>query len=230
MWKHLLVAVLGLVGAGANAADDAATAVEQRWVDAGRPVLAYARRLKLPLDVIVQPEASSGQAPLAMAYIDGRCKLVLTMRGNPQAEAALEGVAPALVPAIIEVMIAHEIGHCWRYARGAWHTLPAGFVDAPNTRADDERELVVKRRDMRQTRREEGFADLVALAWAQAQYPEHYARIHAWFEQVRNDGPGEHHDTRAWLRLVRNPAAFGDAATPFDQVRALWREGLLDED
>ena len=228
MWKHVLIAILGFASAHAGA-DDGLTPIEQRWIDAGRPVVSYAKRQKLPLDIVVQPEASTGQAPLAMAFVDGRCKLVLTMRGNPQAEAALEGVEPELVPAIIEAMTAHEIGHCWRYAGGAWHTLPAGFVDVAN-QPDDDRELIVKRRDMRQTRREEGFADLVGLAWTQAQHPQHYARIYAWFEQVRDDRPGEHHDTRAWLRLVRDPSAFAAAATPFDQVRGLWRKGLLDED
>lgn len=228
MWKHVLIAILGFASAHAGAGDGL-TDLETRWIAAGRPVVSYARQLKLPLDIVVQPDPSTGQAPLALAFVDGRCKLVLTMRGNPQVEAALEGVAPELVPPIIEAMTAHEIGHCWRYAGGAWHTLPAGFVDVAQS-ADDDRELIVKQRDMRQTRREEGFADLVGLAWVQAQHPQHYARIHAWFEQVRDDRPGEHHDTRAWLRLVRDPSTLASGATPFDQVRGLWREGLLDED
>jgi len=229
MWKHVLIGILGLVSAQSRA-DDALTATEARWIDAGRPVVSYAKRQKLPLDIVVQPDERPGEAPLAMAFVDGRCTLALTMRGNPHAEAALNGVDPALLPVLIEAMTAHEIGHCWRYVGGAWHTLPAGFVDAATEAPDDDRELVVKRRDMRQARREEGFADLVGLAWTWAQYPQHYARVQAWFEQVRDDRPGEHHDTRAWIRLVRDPQAFSAGATPFEQVRGLWRQGLLDED
>jgi len=109
---------------------------------------------------------------------------------------------------------------------GAWRTLPAGFVDTTGSRADDDE----ARRDMREARREEGFADLVGLAWIHAQYPQHYATVQAWFEQFRDDRPGEHHDTRAWLRLVRDGGAFPPAATPFDQVRGLWRQGLFSQD
>ena len=229
MWKHVLLLVLAVATTPSGAATGL-TDVESRWISAGRPVVSYARQQKLPLDVIVQPEAQPGVAPLALAFVEGRCKLVLTMRGRPDAEAMLQGVPNELVPVLIEAMTAHEIGHCWRYVRGAWHTLPAGFIDA-GERDDDERELIVKRRDMRQTRREEGFADLVGLAWTFAQHPQHYEQVHAWFEKVRHDEhPGEHHDTRAWIRLVRDPQALPAAATPFDQVRALWRQGLLSED
>jgi hypothetical protein len=222
MWAGVaLVMVATQAGAGGGLTD-----TEQRWIDAGRPVVSYAKRQGLPLDIIVQPDEKPGDAPLAMAYVDGRCKLVLTLRGRPAAETEPQGIAPGLHPVVIEAMTAHEIGHCWRYVHGAWHTLPAGFVDAANGRADDDAAL----RDMRDARREEGFADLVGLAWVHAQYPQHYAAVQAWFEKVRDDGPGEHHDTRAWLHLVRDAAAFPSAATPFDQVRGLWQQGLLSGD
>ena len=86
-------------------------------------------------------------------------------------------------------------------------------------------------RDMWQTRREEGFADLVGLAWTLKQRPEHYAAVHAWYTRLRavqtlDTGP---HDTRVWLRLaadtLRFPAA---AASIFEQVHGLWVAGLLD--
>jgi hypothetical protein len=212
--------------AEAALADDGLLDIEKRWIAAGRPAVSYAKRQQLPVDIIVQPDVRPGDAPLAMGFVDGRCKLVLTLRGNDQAEAPLAGVAEALRPVIIEAMTAHEIGHCWRYVRGAWHTLPSGFVDSANDRPGDD----AAQRSMREARREEGFADLVGLAWTLAQYPQHYARVQAWFEQVRDDRRGEHHDTRAWLHLVRDRAAFPVAATPFEQVRALWRQGLLSAD
>jgi hypothetical protein len=213
-----------LVPAFARAAD--LTDLEMRWLKAGWPVVTYAKEQQLPLDIVVQPQAKAGDAPLAMAYVDGRCKLVLTLRSRSLAETEPQGVPSALQPVLIEAMTAHEIGHCWRYVHGAWHTLPAGFVDSAGSRPDDDE----ARRDMREARREEGFADLVGLAWTHAQYPQHYAAVQAWFEQFRDDRPGEHHDTRAWLRLVRDGAAFPPAATPFDQVRGLWRQGLFSPD
>ena len=222
----MLIGLCGVVAAAQTLAADGLTAIEQRWLAAGRPVVSYAKRLNLPLDVIVQPDVLPDEAPLAIAYIDGRCKLVLTLRGRSAAETDPQGIPAALQPVLIEAMTAHEIGHCWRYVHGAWHTLPAGFADVAVAHADDD----AARRDMREARREEGFADLVGLAWTQAQYPQHYPAVQAWFERFRDDRPGEHHDTRAWLRLVRDGAAFPPAATPFDQVRGLWRQGLLSED
>jgi hypothetical protein len=67
---------------------------------------------------------------------------------------------------MIETMVAHEIGHCWRYVQGAWHSLPAGFEQAASAP-----ELALQ-----ETRREEGYADLVALAWTAQRQPQRYGR------------------------------------------------------
>ena len=204
------------------------TELETRWLKAGWPVVAYAKEQRLPIDIVVQPQAKPGDAPLAMGYVDGRCKLVLAMRGNPEAEATLARIdAPMLAP-VVEAMVAHEVGHCWRYVNGAWHTVPAGFVESAEAPPSNDPELTRLQRDMRETRREEGYADLVGMAWTRAHHPALYARVHAWFAQVRDDQPvpGAHHDTRAWLRLARDPSALGSAGTPFEQARALWQAGL----
>lgn len=211
------------------------TDVETRWLSAGAPVLAYARQLQLPIDIIVQPQAKSGDVPLAMGFADGRCKLVLSMRGNPEAEDIL-----ALVPAdqrrlMIEAMTAHEVGHCWRYARGAWHMPPAGFVEQGAEHGvgqDSDPELRKMTRELRETRREEGFSDLVALAWIQRSHPARYAQVHGWMRQVRDSQPASHssHDTRAWLGLAVDGAVFGAAGTPFEQAGALWGKGALEAD
>jgi hypothetical protein len=230
MWKSILMGACCLVAAHAWSRPDL-TETEMKWLKAGAPVLAYAREQKLPVDIVVQPQVAAGEAPLAMGYVDGRCKLVLSMRGNKDAEAALVDVAPALVPVLIEAMVAHELGHCWRYAQGAWHTLPAGFV---NNAADDkhDQEIADKHREMRDTRREEGLADLIGLAWTLKRHPELYSQAHAWLERVRADQPvpGSHHDTRVWVRLAKDPAVFPPAATPFEQSRVVWQRGLLRDD
>jgi hypothetical protein len=206
----------------------ALTDTETRWLHAATPVLAYAEQAKLPVDVVVQPQNAPGKAPLAMAFVEGRCKLVLSMRGNPQAEAALAGVAAPLQPLVIEAIAAHELAHCWRHLQGAWHALPAGFSEEGDEPADAQQARAL--REMRETRREEGFADLVGLAWTLRHHPAQYADVQAWLEKTRSDEPAyTHHDTRAWVRLARQPSALPNAVSPFEQVRTLWEEGLLAE-
>lgn len=230
MWKAFSLALItGLCGSAW--ADARLTPMENRWLAAAAPVLSYARQQKLPLDIVVQPTDQPGRAPLAMGFVGGRCKLVLSMRGNPAADHSLDGLSPELIEPVIEAVTAHELGHCWRYVQGAWHTVPAGFVDASGARPAEDADLAEARRHMHETRREEGFADLVGLAWALNRHPEHYARVHAWFHQVRDEPlAGSHHDTRAWVRLVRDPSAFAVGATPFEQVMSLWQRGLANAD
>lgn len=226
----LVLALAAAAAAPARAAD--LTATEMRWLKAGWPAITYAKAQRLPLDIVVQPASKPGDAPLAMGFVDERCKLVLAMRGNPEAEATLARIEPDLLDAVVEAMVAHELGHCWRYVHGAWHTLPAGFVDLSEGAPQPDPEFARLRHDMRETRREEGFADLVGLAWTQSHHPGQYARVHAWLSSVRDDQPvpGAHHDTRAWLRLARDPAAFDPGDDPFERVRSLWQRGLLAED
>jgi hypothetical protein len=230
MLKHTFIAILtlasGLAQAGAQL-----TELETRWLKAAAPVLAYSKQQNLPVDIIVQPQARPGDVPLAMGFENGRCKLVLSMRGNPTAETILDKVPDADRNLMIEAMTAHEIGHCWRYAQGVWHALPAGFVEEGEEQADD-KELLVQAKAMRENRREEGFADLVALAWVQRNHPGRYARVYAWLEAVRNDAPVARsgHDTRAWVRLAKDSSVFEKTATPFEDVRQAWRTGLLSDD
>jgi hypothetical protein len=153
-----------------------------------------------------------------MGYDGGRCKLVFTFRDNPEAEALLKGVAAAQVNAVIQAVVAHEVGHCWRHTRGTWRTPPAGAV------AEADR----LHREMQQTRGEEGFADLVALAWTSSRNPDQYAQVHAWMAQVR-DGhdhvAGSHHDTGAWIRLAQHRSTFKKSGSAFEQANAVWVAG-----
>jgi hypothetical protein len=225
MSKFLAATLLSLVAAGASAAD--LTATETRWLTAGSPVLAYAKELKLPIDIIVQPQAGPNDVPMAMGFADGRCKLVLSMRGNPNAESVFQGVPEAEQGVLIEAMTAHEVAHCWRYAQGSWHALPSGFVEVGQEQSDSP-ELLALSRQMRETRREEAYSDLAALAWTQRNHPGEYARVHRWLESVRADQPSNgSHDTRAWLKLANGGAQFARGPNLFDQVKVLWSEGLL---
>ena len=198
------------------------TDVEIRWLTAGAAVLNYAKQeLKLPIDITVQPQARPTDVPLALGYQDGRCKLVLSMRGNPGAEDILDGVPAAQRSLMIEAMVAHEIGHCGRYAQGAWHVPPAGFEEG----------LEHQEAALRDTRREEGYADLVALAWTQQRHPEQYAAVAAWMRQVRQPSPATgSHSTLAWLQLAPTGNAFPAGLPLLEQAGSLWRQGLSQDD
>lgn len=193
------------------------TAQEVRWLKAAAPVLAYTQRLQLPVDIIVQPQARPNDVALALGFANGRCTLVLSLRGNPDAERVLAGMPAAQQDLLIETMAAHELGHCWRYAQHAWHALPTGFVATvtPDTA----------------TRHEEAYADLAALAWVRLRHPGQYAQVHRWMSGLRASVSlsGAAHDTRTWLRLAADPAHLGVIAQPFADVAPVWRDGV-DED
>ena len=230
MLKQILIASLCLISAAAQAGASL-TELETRWLRAAGPVLAYSQQLKLPIDIVVQPQARVGDVPLAMGFADGRCKLVMSLRGNPDAETILNKVPEADRGVLIEAMTAHEVGHCWRYAQGVWHALPAGFVEVGAERAANE-ELLAESKAMRENRREEAYADLVALAWTQRKHPEAYGRVYAWLASVRGDQPVARnaHDTRTWVKLAGDAAVFDAALTPFEAVYAVWRQGLLNDE
>lgn len=230
MLRHLSLA-LSLFAAAVPLAASAAdlTALEMRWLQGIAPVVAHARQaLALPLDIVVQPQDAPGAAPLALGFLDGRCKLVLSMRGNPEAQRQLDGLAPDLAGPALELMAAHELGHCRRYLDGAWHGMPAGFA-AATAPASLSPALQQAWLDMRSTRREEAYGDLVGLAWTRERHPADYARLHAWLVAQRSaEGlPGSHHDTLAWLGFVAAPASLAGPSM-FEAAERVWRQGLPD--
>jgi hypothetical protein len=222
-----------IVGTALLAASPAApaielTRIELTWLEATVPVLTFARAQGLPLDIIVQPQDAPGETPLGMAYVDGRCKLVLSMRGNAEAQATLDRIEPELRGPVIEAIAAHELGHCWRHLQNSWGSLPSGFTDAKfSGRVNAEQAGLLA--DMWRTRREEAYADLVGLAWTLQHHADRYEEVHAWHvrlraEQAVDTGP---HDTRAWVRLAADRTRFTPAASIFEQVAPLWTAGLL---
>jgi hypothetical protein len=219
-------ALLSVAVPAAGAAD--LTPTESRWLQGVWPVIRYAEEAAMPLDIVVQPQPTPGNAPRAMAFVGGRCKLVLSMRGNSEAAATLQRISPDLLDAALELMAAHELGHCRRHLDGNWHGLPAGFVASRSDDVNpDLRRAVV---NMKATRREEAYADLVGLAWVQQQRPTEYARLHAWLsaERGRDLLPGSHHDTLAWLALAREGVG-SVSASIFARVMPVWTRGLARE-
>lgn len=222
----LLAAALACPGAAGAAPELSAT--ELAWLRAAAPVLAFARAEQMPLHVLVQPQDTPGQTPMGMAFIEGRCVLVLSMRGNPEAQATLDRMPPGLQGPVVEAIAAHELGHCWRHLRQTWGTLPSGLVELSGfSQVTAEQAVLLK--DMWRTRREEGFADLVGLAWTLLHHPQHYAAVHAWHVRERAEQPVDTgpHDTRVWIRLAQDTAAFGHKGSVFERVAALWQAGLV---
>ena len=229
--RALALSALLVASHAAPAAADL-TDTERRWLAGATPPVAWALKQGMPIDIVVLPQAQAGAAPIAMGYDDGRCKLVFAMRGNPAAESTLAAIPAPLLQATLEAMTAHEIGHCQRHRSGAFDSLPSGLTDKPDAIESRQptAELQAMAREMRITRREEAYADLVGLAWTHAHHADQYAQVLAWFDAARSDEtPRGHHDTRHWLALAHASDAFADAADPFDQAAAMWQRGLLDD-
>ena len=225
MRRFLSAVVLYCLAAGTVLAADF-TDTEHRWLSGIWPVVTYARANKMPLDIVVQPQPTPGLTPLGMAFVDGRCKLVLSMRGNAKAQATLDRIDPKLLDIALELMAAHELGHCHRYLQAAFDVLPAGFTATQPPAALDP-DLRAAYLAMKATRREEAYGDLVGLAWTKQHHPQRYAAVHAWLLAERSHEviQGSDHDTRAWLRLATDSRAL-DAASIFDAVEAPWLQGL----
>jgi hypothetical protein len=235
MITRLLISLLLLSSSFASAAS--LTDMETRWLTAGSAMLKYAKtELKLPIDIIVQPTGKPTDVPLALGFQDGRCKLVLTMRNRTNVEDVLASVPAEQRALMIEAMFAHEVGHCWRYVQGQWHEMPAGFEqhDHANHAAPNQAQAQAPAQELEQTRREEGFADLAALAWIQQRHPEQYGAVAAWMRQVRQPSSASpvvgSHTTMEWLQLAPTGDAFAAELPLFEQASSLWQKGLLNQD
>lgn len=221
-WSLTLLAAAVTTPAQAQA-DAQLTPVELKWLNAAEPVLAFASDMGLAVDIIVQPTSTDNDPPLAMGVRDNRCKLILSLRDKADAEATLINEPAERHALLIETMAAHEMAHCWRFSNGMWHRWPAGFSESTASR-----EVTGGQEAMRATRREEAFADLVALAWIKQTHPNEYLQVHAWLEGVRADQPvpGSFHDTRLWLEFARDDAVFASDKPLFDRAHEVWAQGF----
>ena len=228
--RRWLIVLACLTPTSGRAADPALTEREASWLAAGLPVLRYAAREGLSIDVVVQPDDQPDLSPVAMGIRNGRCTLVVSMRGNAEIESLSNSVPLALFAPVAEAIFAHEVAHCWRSMRGDWHSAPAEPVDA--AAGDAPGSLARAEREMRLTRREEGYADLVGLAWTLHAHADRYEQVRAWLSAYRREHaiPGDHHDTGLWIELARDRAAFTPAADLFVQANLVWQRGLQQEE
>ena len=86
-WQRAAVACVALLGT-ATCLAGGLTDIETRWLRGAWPVISQARADRLPLDLVVQPQPTPEAVPLALGFVDGRCKLVLSLRENPAAARA----------------------------------------------------------------------------------------------------------------------------------------------
>lgn len=188
------------------------TSLETEWLMAARPALLHAMKEGLPLSVTVQPTSGEGYAPLGLAFESERCRLVLSLRGNPRADLGLEGADADQRALRIELMAVHEMAHCWRRVSGEWGSSPLGEGALSG---------------MLLERSEEAFADMAALAWVQERYPSQAEGARAWLEALRLDAraSGAAHQTSAWASAL--PAASDGARQEslWARARRLWAAG-----
>jgi hypothetical protein len=244
LWNSLCQSLFGFASAllastACMAAD--LTPTEVRWLNGVWPVVQVvqvvqvvhvakaAKAAKFPLDIVVQPQASLGAAPLALAFVDGRCKLVLSLRGNTEAQATLDRIQPDALDATLQLMAAHERGHCRRYLDGAWHGVPTGFAARVPRVADPA--LRAAAEQMRAERREEGCADLVGLAWTLKHHPRHCATLRQWLvtERSRDLIESSPHDTLVWVRQAACARALAHDSI-FDGPAIVWARALADNE
>ena len=208
----------------------ALTTTELTWLAAAAPALAFSRAQQLPLSVMVQTQTTAGQSPMGLAVIGDHCVLALAVRGKPEAQARLDRIAPGWRNPAIEAIAAHELGHCWRHLQHTGGTLLSGLIDSNGfSQASDGAADLLK--NMWRTRPDNGVADRVGLAWTLQRQPSRYGEVHAWQAGLRADqavdtGP---HDTRVWVRLAEDKAAFKPAGSLFEQAESLWQAGLLED-
>jgi hypothetical protein len=233
MFKPLFMAAALCAASQAVSSANAAelTPLEKRWLAAAYPVLEYARSQQLPIDIVVQPQAGPDDVPLAMGFADKRCKLVMSLRGNPDAEKVLAGVAPDAQQELIEAMAAHEIAHCWRYAHGRL-ACAAGRLRR-GRRRNRGRPIAAGgvESDARDAPR--GRLCRPGRPGLDPPQPSHdYGRVHAWLDKVRAVQPVARsgHDTRVWVKLAADAGSFGPADQPFEDAAAMWKKGLLNDE
>ena len=236
MWKSLL-ALTSLVAAHTLVQALEPTAAEKQWLQASLPVLRFAHQQQMPLDVIVMLQPKPGASPVAMGMINKRCKLVFSIRDNPHAAQALAHLPDDLVNPVIELMAAHELGHCRRGLAGSWQKMPRDILAAEahaetlaeNNALQQQPPFMPPSVDAEQRaeRREEGYGDLVGLAWTARQHPALYPRIHAWLLATReiDNTPGSSHDTMHWIKLAEQQEAFAPTSI-FEAASVLWVSGL----
>lgn len=224
MRKNIALLLAGL-WVSATCQAEGLTPTELRWLQGSWPVLMFARDAGLPLDVVVQPQPAPDLPPIALAFVDGRCKFVFSLRDNPEVQATVQRTDPALLDAALQMMAAHELGHCRRHVSGAWRSLPAGRTEPGPARLPVQVEAGYEERQA--VRREEAYGDLVGLAWTARHHAALYEHVQAWLVAERSHAyvAGGHHDTLAWVALARTAPSLAGGDI-FDAADRLWPRGL----
>jgi hypothetical protein len=216
---------------GALAAGESSLTVQETyWLQSALPVLTYAKEMGLPISITVQPQAAPEATPVALGMANGVCKLIFSMRGNEIVGTLLEGVPTGEQGFMIEAIIAHEIGHCWRHIRSKWNSVPDGYKE-PAEKKGIRADLLVDIKAARVQQREEGYADLVALFWIKKNHPSAFAEVYEWLLNKREKTAAQSiyntNNTTEFLKSVRGMMTIDTNETPFDRAQVVWEKILL---
>jgi len=243
VWRAFALTVLLGPATCMAASTPALTDTEMRWLQAAWPVLLYARTIGLPVDVVVQPQSAPFLPPMGLAWVGGRCKFVLSLRDNPEVPATHARLEPELFDAALQLMAAHELGHCARHVRGEFSVSAhaADAADAATGIHSSANQAAAAAAGGSEggravsfalaTQREEAYADLVGLAWTQRHHARLYGRVHAWLisERLLSRQRGPAHDTLAWTQLASRAEHFGRRSV-FAEADALWMQTTASAD
>jgi hypothetical protein len=194
------------------------TAQETYWVQSALPVLTYAKEMGLPISITVQPQPEPEAMPVALGMANGVCMLIFSMRGNELVETLLEGVPTDEQSFMIEAILAHEIGHCWRHVHSKWNTVPEGYKEPAEEKG-------IKAARFQQ--REEGYADLAALFWIKKNHPAAFADVYEWLLNKREKMAAQPiYNTKEFLKAVQSMTIEANE-TPFYRAQVVWEKIVL---
>lgn len=212
------------------AGESSLTAQETYWLQSALPVLTYAKEMGLPISITVQPQAAPEATPVALGMANGVCKLIFSMRGNELVETLLEGVPTDEQGFMIEAILAHEIGHCWRHVHSKWESVPEGYKE-PAEKKGISKDLLVKIKAARIQQREEGYADLVALFWIKKNHPSAFAHVYEWLLNKREKTAAQSiyntNNTTEFLKAVQSMMTIEANETPFYRAQVVWEKIVL---
>lgn len=203
MSKAWRPACLALALLCANVPALASEGSEQQWIAAARHAVAFGKAHGL--DIVMEVEQGnglSGHTPVGVWNENGRCTLVVSVRGNPTARRLEAMIDPPLLELFLQGAAMHEVGHCYRRLNGYPHNeklLPVVAWIGP-----------VRDWFMRRIRTEEAFADMTEIAWLARYHPERFDAMVEQIQRVRRRFLEPKHDTLAWLEGARRDGAMDE--------------------
>lgn len=183
----------------------------QDWPQAVKAVMALSVFEGVPLELKVR-KAKEGE-PLMRTRTThrGTCELTLRAEESPQTVNFLATVGHAHQRALVQAFAFHELTACWR-----WHQDPAKYEGLVTLVKTADPRTPLGREAWEAYAREETFADVATLAWAERAHPYSYPVLLSVWRNMRSlpgDTPTNTLSLRAFERIQAFGMLYGD--TPF---------------